>query len=60
MEFAGIDMFTVFVWIASIIGVLLFIRASNIFRYIPNNQVGVVEKMWSTRSTAAPGAISCA
>jgi uncharacterized membrane protein YqiK len=58
MEFAGIDMFTVFVWIASIIGVLLFIRASNIFRYIPNNQVGVVEKMWSTKGSIKQGFIA--
>jgi len=36
---------TVGIWAASIIAVLILIRIANVFRYIPNNQVGIVEKM---------------
>jgi hypothetical protein len=31
-------------WVAAAVAFLILLRVSNIFRYIPNNQVGVVEK----------------
>jgi len=30
-------------WAAEVIAVLILLRIANIFRYIPNNQVGIVE-----------------
>ncbi len=58
MNIEGSDFLTAFVWLISIAGVLIFIRASNIFRYIPNNQVGVVEKLWSTKGSIVDGFIA--
>jgi len=40
------------------IAVLLFVRIGNIFRYIPNNQVGIVEKMWSGKGSIKAGFIA--
>lgn len=45
-------------WIAGIAVALAFIRLSNIFRYIPNNQVGVVEKLWSGKGSIENGFIA--
>ena len=40
------------VWTVVVIAFLILLRiAANIFRYIPNNQVGIVEKLWSTRGS---------
>ena len=36
-------------WFAAVIAVVVLLRMSNIFRYIPNNQVGIVEKLWTTK-----------
>jgi uncharacterized membrane protein YqiK len=36
---------------------LIFIRIANVFRYIPNNQVGIVEKMWSPKGSIRSGFI---
>jgi uncharacterized membrane protein YqiK len=38
--------------------VLIFIRVANVFRYIPNNQVGVVEKMWAPKGSIKSGFIA--
>jgi uncharacterized membrane protein YqiK len=38
--------------------VIALIRASNVFRYIPNNQVGIVEKLWSLRGSIKSGFIA--
>ena len=35
-------------WAAAAIAFVILLRIANIFRYIPNNQVGIVEKLWST------------
>jgi uncharacterized membrane protein YqiK len=37
---------------------LIFIRMANVFRYIPNNQVGIVEKMWSLKGSIRSGFIA--
>src|SRR5690242_20822104 len=45
-------------WAFAVAALLLLLRASNIFRYIPNNQVGIVEKLWTTRGSVAGGFIA--
>jgi uncharacterized membrane protein YqiK len=49
---------TVAIWIAIVIAAIIILRVANIFRYIPNNQVGVVEKMWSARGSIKVGFIA--
>ncbi len=58
MEIAPDSFATIVIWSASIVAVLIFIRLSNIFRYIPNNQVGLVEKLWSTKGSISEGFIA--
>ena len=38
-------------WGAAVIVLLVVLRIANIFRYIPNNQVGIVEKLWSPKGS---------
>jgi uncharacterized membrane protein YqiK len=45
-------------WASGIFLLLALIRLSNIFRYIPNNQVGVVEKLWSPKGSIEGGFIA--
>src|SRR5689334_17781498 len=45
-------------WAAAVIAVLILLRVANIFRYIPNNQVGIVEKLWSTTGSVSSGFIA--
>src|ERR1700722_20134834 len=45
-------------WAAAVIAFLILLRIANIFRYIPNNQVGIVEKLWSTRGSIKDGFIA--
>ncbi|WP_257166178.1 SPFH domain-containing protein [Bradyrhizobium sp. SRS-191] len=42
----------------AIIALLALLKLSNIIRYIPNNQVGIVEKLWSVRGSVADGFIA--
>jgi uncharacterized membrane protein YqiK len=44
--------------VAATLLVLGLIRWSNVFRYIPNNQVGIVEKLWSLRGSIKSGFIA--
>src|SRR6266481_7299849 len=46
------------IWAAIVVAVLVFIRMANIFRYIPNNQVGIVEKMWAAKGSIQSGFIA--
>src|SRR3569832_2368624 len=46
------------VWAAAVVGFLILLRVANIFRYISNNQVGIVEKLWSTRGSIKDGFIA--
>ncbi|HXP77493.1 MAG TPA: SPFH domain-containing protein [Stellaceae bacterium] len=46
------------IWAIIVAAVLIFLRAANIFRYIPNNQVGVVEKMWAAKGSIKSGFIA--
>jgi uncharacterized membrane protein YqiK len=45
-------------WITAIIVTLVLLRVANIFRYIPNNQVGIVEKLWSVKGSIKDGFIA--
>src|SRR5579864_6283611 len=45
-------------WAAVAIALVILLRASNIFRYIPNNQVGIVEKLWTTKGSIQGGFIA--
>jgi uncharacterized membrane protein YqiK len=45
-------------WAASAIALVILLRISNIFRYIPNNQVGIVEKLWSMKGSIDEGFIA--
>src|SRR5262245_4008075 len=45
-------------WAGALIVFLIVLRASNIFRYIPNNQVGIVEKLWTTKGSISEGFIA--
>ena len=38
--------------------IVILLRLSNVFRYIPNNQVGIVEKLWSTKGSIKIGFIA--
>jgi uncharacterized membrane protein YqiK len=42
---------------AAVVAVLL-LRRSNMLRYIPNNRVGIVEKLWSVKGSVKQGFIA--
>src|ERR1700753_1486799 len=46
------------IWIAALIAIAILLRLSNVFRYIPNNQVGIVEKLWSAKGSIEEGFIA--
>lgn len=46
--------------IAGVVVLLVVIRQSNMLRYIPNNRLGIVEKLWSTRGSVTSGFIALA
>jgi len=46
------------IWAGAVVLFLILLRASNIFRYIPNNQVGIVEKLWTTKGSISEGFIA--
>src|SRR5580704_19550584 len=41
-----------------VVAILIFLRVANIFRYISNNQVGIVEKMWAAKGSIKSGFIA--
>ncbi|HEY4139947.1 MAG TPA: flotillin family protein, partial [Pseudolabrys sp.] len=50
--------FPIAAWAAGIFVFFIVLRMSNIFRYIPNNQVGIVEKLWTTKGSIKSGFIA--
>jgi len=46
------------IWAVGVAVFLILLRAANIFRYISNNQVGIVEKMWATKGSIKSGFIA--
>jgi uncharacterized membrane protein YqiK len=45
-------------WGAAVAALLIVMRIANIFRYIPNSQVGIVEKLWSAKGSISSGFIA--
>jgi uncharacterized membrane protein YqiK len=45
-------------WAAALVAGVALLRIANIFRYIPNNQVGIVEKLWTTKGSIEGGFIA--
>src|SRR5436305_9972697 len=54
----GPDLVQPAIWAAGLIAFLILLRVANIFRYIPNNQVGIVEKLWSPKGSIKGGFIA--
>src|ERR1700758_3974762 len=52
------DLTNILVWAGAVIAFLILLRLANIFRYISNNQVGIVEKLWSTKGSIKDGFIA--
>jgi len=46
------------IWTAAVVAILVLLRVANIFRYIPNTQVGIVEKMWAAKGSIKSGFIA--
>ena len=46
------------IWLVVAIVILILIRMANVFRYIPNNQVGIVEKLWAPKGAIKSGFIA--
>lgn len=45
-------------WVVPVIVLVVLIRLANIICYIQNNQVGIVEKLWTSRGSIAEGFIA--
>ncbi len=62
MDFSGVlsgsGSIQLALWGAAVIAIVVMLRLSNIFRYIPNNQVGIVEKLWTTKGSIEEGFIA--
>ena len=54
----GTGLVTPALWAGAVVVLLILLRASNIFRYISNNQVGIVEKLWTTKGSISEGFIA--
>src|SRR5271157_381109 len=46
------------IWTVVVIALIFLLRAANIIRYIPNNQVGIVEKLWAAQGSIKSGFIA--
>jgi uncharacterized membrane protein YqiK len=46
--------------VIGVVALIVLLRVGNIVRYIPNDQVGVVEKLWSARGSVKTGFIALA
>src|ERR1700743_2601909 len=56
--FDGAGLIQPALWAVAAAVIFVLLRASNIFRYIPNNQVGIVEKLWTTKGSVEGGVIA--
>src|ERR1700759_4252027 len=56
--FDGAGLIQPALWAVAAAVIFILLRASNIFRYIPNNQVGIVEKLWTTKGSVEGGFIA--
>src|SRR6201996_2614766 len=57
-SFDGAGLIQPALWAVAVAVIFILLRASNIFRYIPNNQVGIVEKLWTTKGSIDGGFIA--
>ena len=48
----------VVLWVTGLLVLLFVLRIANVLRYIPNNQVGIVEKLWSQKGSIQSGFIA--
>jgi uncharacterized membrane protein YqiK len=46
------------IWAGAFVAFVILLRVANIFRYISNNQVGIVEKMWAAKGSIKSGFIA--
>src|ERR1700759_1252310 len=46
------------IWVAICVAILVLLRVANIFRYISNNQGGIVEKLWAAKGSVKSGFIA--
>jgi len=46
------------IWIGAVVAILISLRAGNIIRYIPNSQVGIIERMWAAKGSIKSGFIA--
>ena len=44
--------------VVGLVVLAVFLRVGNVVRYIPNDQVGVIEKLWSSRGSVTIGFIA--
>jgi uncharacterized membrane protein YqiK len=58
MENLGDHVLVFGISIAVIVLVIVFIRMANVIRYIPNNQVGIIEKLWAAKGSIKSGFIA--
>jgi uncharacterized membrane protein YqiK len=58
MDFNINSLVTPGIWIGVLVVFLILLRVANIFRYISNNQVGIVEKMWAAKGSIQSGFIA--
>src|SRR6201996_6046171 len=62
MDFTGFlngsGLIQLLIWAAALVIIIVLVRASNIFRYIPNSQVGIVEKLWTPKGSVNDGFIA--
>jgi uncharacterized membrane protein YqiK len=56
--FDGAGLIQPALWAVAAAVIFILLRASNIFRYIPNNQVGIVEKLWTAKGSVEGGFIA--
>jgi uncharacterized membrane protein YqiK len=49
---------TIAIWVVVAAVVIAVVRAANVIRYIPNNEVGIVEKLWAARGSIRSGFIA--
>jgi uncharacterized membrane protein YqiK len=58
MDYLGDHIIGIGIWTVAVIVLLIIVRMANVVRYIPNNQVGIVEKLWAARGSIKSGFIA--
>ncbi len=54
----GIPWITPALWLGGVLALLYLLHRANLVRYIPNNRVGIVEKIWSAKGSVHKGFIA--